>query len=615
MKKKQAFEWSEACQQAFIELKKNIINAVELKPFVTSDHTVIYTDASMYCLGAVLVQVRKGKENVIAFSSRTLRGAETTYSAIEKEALACWWGVQHLRNYVWGRKFDLRTDHKPLVDIFTTKGASRASPRIAKWLYRLQEYNFAVEYVPGVANVNADCLSRLPMEGVKYEEDGDWVVADIHAIETKAIKEEVWKTEMLEDVVMQTILTNLNKHWGELGDDVLEMLSNFKCVWSELSEQGGVLRRGNKVLVPHKLRENILGMLHEGHGGMSGMKRKAREDFWWPGMDRDVEKFVRNCLCCACSDKTHIGKSTSVVPIPFPHKPWERVGMDVCGPFNLEGEGKTFAIVMMDYHSKWPEVSLVRDVRSSVIIELCEEIWRREGYPEVLVTDNGPQFTSSEFENYLECCGVKHIKTAIAHPRENGLVERFNRVLGENIQLALQSGLNWRNKIKDMLWSYRTTPHSLTMETPFMLLKGRKPCTRAVPGWMGKAGWKRVDEGGLIGCVMDMQGKYEGKAMGRVMERELAVGDWVRTKVWDKTKKGGSKWSIPKRIVKVRRYSVELEDGRRWNVESVVNCNELELRKWKSEIEDGGREESHVGLRGREKRVVKSPEYLKDYVI
>ncbi|KAJ1150784.1 hypothetical protein NDU88_003573 [Pleurodeles waltl] len=64
-----------------------------------------------------------------------------------------------------------------------------------------------------------------------------------------------------------------------------------------------------------------------------------------------------------------------------------------------------------------------------------------------------------------------------------------------------------------------------------------------------------------------MQGKFEGRGMGSVVERELAVGDWVRTKVWDKTKKGVSKWSIPKRIVKARRYSVVLEDGRRWNVE------------------------------------------------
>ncbi|KAJ1135206.1 hypothetical protein NDU88_001651 [Pleurodeles waltl] len=184
----------------------------------------------MYGLGAVLMQVHNGKERVVAFASRTLKGAETTYSAVEKEALACWWGITYFKNYVWGRSFELRTDHKPLVDIFTTAGASRASSRIAKWLYRLQEYTFTVKYLPGIMNVNADCLSRLPLENVCGEEEEEWVVADLQDIKTKAISEEVWKAAVQEDTELQAIIRNLHKCWSELGDET----NNFVIVRREI---------------------------------------------------------------------------------------------------------------------------------------------------------------------------------------------------------------------------------------------------------------------------------------------------------------------------------------------------------------------------------------------
>ncbi|KAJ1179407.1 hypothetical protein NDU88_004641 [Pleurodeles waltl] len=77
-----------------------------------------------------------------------------------------------------------------------------------------------------------------------------------------------------------------------------------------------------------------------------------------------------------------------------------------------------------------------------------------------------------------------------------------------------------------------------------------KPCTKAVPGWMGKAGRKRVNERRLRIRVAEGQGRNDGGEMGGVVERNLAVGDWVRTKNWVKSKKGLSRWSVPKRITK-----------------------------------------------------------------
>ncbi|KAJ1196238.1 hypothetical protein NDU88_000109 [Pleurodeles waltl] len=163
-----------------------------------------------------------------------------------------------------------------------------------------------------------------------------------------------------------------------------------------------------------------------------------------------------------------------------------------------------------------------------------------------------------------------------------------------------------------MLWNYRTTPHSTTQETPFVLLKGRKPCTKAVPGWMGKAGKKRVSVRNLAFRVEEAQEKYDESILGKPKECVVAVGDWVRTRVWHGGRKGLSKWSEPKMVGGVKCYTVVLSNGKRWNMADVVRCSEMEVAEWKKQVGCGRGVEESRGVR-RSQRVFKKPEYMKDY--
>mgnify|MGYP002804318909 CR=1 FL=1 len=101
MLKNAKFVWCDKCEQEFRNLKKDITSASALKPFNTNNRCIICTDASSVGLGAVLMQKEAGRESIIAFASRPLRGAELSYSTIECEALACWWGVEYFRKFVW----------------------------------------------------------------------------------------------------------------------------------------------------------------------------------------------------------------------------------------------------------------------------------------------------------------------------------------------------------------------------------------------------------------------------------------------------------------------------------------------------------------------------------
>ncbi|KAJ1191874.1 hypothetical protein NDU88_001188 [Pleurodeles waltl] len=171
LKTKNKFLWSEACQNAFDMLKNDICNAPPLQGFDSSLRSGITTDASCKGIGAVLTQINKeGYEDTIAFASRSLTTSEEKYSVIEREALACVWAMEHFRQYVWGTPVILRCDHKPLVKVLTTKGLYKASPRLARLSVRLFDYNYVVQYLPGVKNTVADFLSRMPLPSNDIEE-------------------------------------------------------------------------------------------------------------------------------------------------------------------------------------------------------------------------------------------------------------------------------------------------------------------------------------------------------------------------------------------------------------------------------------------------------------
>ena len=138
LRSEQDFEWTDAAQQAFEQVKKHIANSPALAMFDPALPTLVSTDASDYGLGAVLAQIHPDQtERTVAFASRSLTATERKYSIVEKEALACVWAVERWRTFLWGTRFTLRTDHQALTTLLATKGLGRAGMRIARWSARL----------------------------------------------------------------------------------------------------------------------------------------------------------------------------------------------------------------------------------------------------------------------------------------------------------------------------------------------------------------------------------------------------------------------------------------------------------------------------------------------
>lgn len=159
LKKDVKFHWDEKARRAFKVLKQSLQSQKLLSQPDFRKEFILETDACNSGLGAVLSQNFEGVEKPIAYASRTLQGAEKNYSITEKEMLGALWGMEYFKYHLYGREFVLRTDHKAL-EAFNTKGFLE-SARAQRWLERLQEFNFRVEYVPGKTIPHVDALSRM----------------------------------------------------------------------------------------------------------------------------------------------------------------------------------------------------------------------------------------------------------------------------------------------------------------------------------------------------------------------------------------------------------------------------------------------------------------------
>ena len=167
----QEYEWSPRCEEAFKKAKNSLSSSNVLVHYDPSLPVILESDASQYGIGAVIFhRFPNGDERPIAYASRSLNSSEKNYSQIEKEGLAIIFGVTKFYMYLFGRKFTLRTDHKPLLKIFAPDSATTvlAAARLQHWSLLLSWYHYEIEFKSSAEVASADALSRLP---IQYRKD------------------------------------------------------------------------------------------------------------------------------------------------------------------------------------------------------------------------------------------------------------------------------------------------------------------------------------------------------------------------------------------------------------------------------------------------------------
>ena len=567
-----SFKWTTEAQSSFTLLKELVVNSQALALYDPELPTYVTTDASDYGLGAVLTQLHPDQsERTVAFASRTLSPAERKYSTVEREALACVWAVERWRTYLWGRRFVLRTDHHALTTLLTSAGAGRAGLRIARWSARLLCFTYDVTYRPGHLNVTADCLSRLPVTTTHEETEEPDMIATVFkgSLCAISIPELTSASELCPELSL--LRNQIQKGWPKCKQNLPENLAPFFQVRDELSVHGSLITRGpDRVVVPVSLRPRLVDLAHEGHQGIVRTKQRLRELFWWPQLDKLVQSVISSCVDCQYSDKVTKTAPTPLTPVEMPDAPWEKVAIDITGPFDTATWDCRYAIVLTDYYSKWPEVAFTSAVTTDVILRFLATVFSREGNPLYLVSDNGCQFTSHAFSEFLKARGIQHLRSSVYYPQANGAVERFNRVLKDCLQTCERRHSSWKEAVTEFLHNYRATPHATTGATPFELLRNRKMRTKLniLPVALKSKAHAQIKQ-----RVIQKQNKmkeYTDKKKG-AKTTTIKVGDTVRVRRPEHVHKGSSRFTEPRTVVKkVGQNTFTLSDGRKWNASKLA---------------------------------------------
>jgi transposase InsO family protein len=417
-KKNVTFEWTDEHNGAFTRLLQLMSEEPVLVSYDLSQPAVtLATDASEKAIGAVLLQ---GDRPVI-FVSRILTGAEQRYSNIEREALAVVWSVYRLKQLLLGRHFTLRTDHKPLEKIYGNSRIPKvASNRLVRWSILLQQFDFDIKYQPGSQMAHADALTRLRLLSDNSQEEDlviNNVAPDISSDWTLAIQQATTADELAQAIIQRVKADN----WKRL----LPSERAFFRARQQLSHEDGLLLLAGRCYIPLPLRKDVFNSCHQLHTGIHSTTSRIKLTSWWPTLGKDVRLWIRSCPTCS-KLRPSFSKQLNSWPVC---SPFERIHADWC---HIPDIGNLLVIV--DAASGWIETSLPQQRTTTNVIDSLSAVFSRFGVPKYIVTDNGAEFISREFNHFCSVNGITKMESPPYHPQSNGAAERGVQTIKNGIK-------------------------------------------------------------------------------------------------------------------------------------------------------------------------------------
>lgn len=479
--KNSKFIWDDCHQEAFQILQKIFFN----KPFVKlpdwSKDFYLNSDASKQAVSAVLCQKYDDQLHPVAYYSKSLTPSQAAYPSIKLELMAIHHGVVAFKTYLYNRHFFVVSDSKPLQNYRVTKSPADI---ITRWLMELSEYSYTFVHIPGVKNVLADYLSRIPdadnkteclnstnsnelllpfVENIDISEQANFHISKGVSIETFSVQEIL--SAQLEDSYTSEIIQKLNdpnhKECKENQNFFLDSESNILKLKTSDKEWP------NKIVIPDKLKSKALELCHLSHLGIQKTYELLKERYFWKNMFVDTKNFVKTCKSC------NVNKSFASQPVPLgssflPSRPNQFLSIDIVGQIPNCG----YAFTIIDHFSKHIELYHIRNITAEAVTKCIFSYISSYGKPMLLLSDNGRQFISETFSTACKALGIDLKFITPYHPQANGVSERINSslksaILGLKDYHTFQQSLNIHKNI------YNGTKHPSTGFSPNVLHFGR----------------------------------------------------------------------------------------------------------------------------------------------
>ena len=454
--------WNQEEASAFSRLKSLAAASPCLAFYDPRAKTRVTADASSYGVGGALeqLQTKTGTWQPVAYASRTLTKAEQRYAQLEKELLAVVWCCEHFRQYLYGApQFTVHTDHKPLVPLVNTRDLDNVPIRCQRLLIRLLRYDVKAEYIPGANLIIADTLSRAPRTvldaqiDTSLHEDSEATIAVVTSSICSVSKETEIRQQTQQDPVLQKVIHFTQHGWST---PVSEDLQPFYRERGLLAVHDGILRHGLRLVIPSSMRQSTLESIHNGHQGIVKCKARAKHSVWWPKISQSLEEYIANCETCSLQRHQ---PPEPLQPSEFPSLPWKHIAVDL-----FQHQQQVY-LVIVDYFSRFIHACQLHRTTTSAIIKAMKAVFAIHGIPQEVSSDNGPQFSCSEFMQFAKTYDFIHRTSSPYHPQGNGEAERAVQ--------TMKRLLTSNDSLHEALLQYRSTPLA-NGYSPAELLFGRR---------------------------------------------------------------------------------------------------------------------------------------------
>ena len=410
---------------------------------------VLETDASAVAIRAVLIQ----QQHHIAYYSKVLCPRLRRASAYVRELHAITSAVRKWRHYLLGTSFTILTDHKSLKDLMSQV---IQTPKQQTYLVKLLGYDYEIRYKPGVSNVVADALSRLPSG-----EFLSFTVPHFDFLDT-----------------FRRSLTADNQYC-----DLLTAIQTRPADHPSLSVHRGLIFKDHRIWLPFPtpFTSSLLEEFHTSplgdHSGVAKTLHRLQQSFDWPNIRADVRHFISHCLICQQTKYETKKPSGLLQPLPISARIWEDLSLDFITGLP-PSHSHTVILVVVDRYSKGAHFGAfpAQHTAHQVAVRFMDMVCKHHGFPRSLVSDMDALFLSHFWRELFRLNGTQLRMSTAYHPQSDGQTEVVNCTLEQYLRAYVHHKPNqWFRYLSLAEWSYNTTVHSSTGFTPFEIIYGRPP--------------------------------------------------------------------------------------------------------------------------------------------
>ena len=493
-------QWNDTHHTSFIQLKKALTSAPLLAYPMDNEMFILDTDASNIGIGAVLSQIQGDQERVIAYASRRLSKSERRYCTTRKELLAVIFFVRHFKHYLFGRKFQVRTDHRALLWMLNWKKPNTS--QFCLWKAELELYDLEVVHRPGKLHMNADALSRLPQcQQCELKHENPQARRQVKVFENDQLSQSASSNQLVLQLAGNVELPNWNFDDDEDTGVIIKLMKDGKLCQESIPDEiklanmktkelwkmrENLRLRGEalyilensiyKLVVPRSARRRLIAQIHQcgGHTGVNKTANLLKNQYYWPGMMDDVKIEVQCCPSCQIV-KGKNGRDRAPLQPSLVGEPFERIAIDISGPYQKSRHGHRYILAIIDYFSKYPVLIPLRQVDAETVARKVFQHWISIfGAPQIIHSDRGTNFESALFKQQCELFGIKKTRTSPYFPQADGLVERLFRTIKPMISAVVHSKkMEWCEALPFVEMGLRSSNQSSIGISPFEVLFGK----------------------------------------------------------------------------------------------------------------------------------------------